>query len=175
MHWLILEVMPHLLTCKFALKANCCLFSIAPKNITVAGDGQIICDSCISDCNFYVGKHEFCHTFRVLNLPNQDIILRCDWLSLYSPISVDFIGNKLLLQTTGTTPISIDICTPAEKIEFIEAHELDKWLDQGISGMILQLAALNMDSFTSTPPEIQRFWICSKTFSSNSLASAYYT
>ena len=51
---------------------------------------------------------------------------------------------------------SIDICTPAEKIEFIEAHELDKWLDEGISGMILQSVALNMDGFTSTPPEIQK-------------------
>jgi hypothetical protein len=75
---------------KFALKTTCHLLQAPLKEVQVAGGGTLNSVSYIPDYEFSIRTHQFSHSFRVLNLPGHDVVLGCDWMQQFSPVSFHF-------------------------------------------------------------------------------------
>jgi hypothetical protein len=86
----------------FAIKTNCVLQEAPARDVKVAGGGALVSDSIAHDCEFSINKHNFAETFRVLNLPDHEIILGCDWLGHHSPFTMDFQKFALTIQKDGS-------------------------------------------------------------------------
>jgi hypothetical protein len=86
---------------QFALECNCLLQSADLREVKVTGGGILISDSIALECTFTIAKHQFQKTFRVLNLPDHEVILGCNWLEHHSPFTIDFQQSTLQIQKEG--------------------------------------------------------------------------
>lgn len=62
----------------FAIKANCSLTPAEARDITVAGGGKLTSTAMIPQCEFSIAQQKFSAPFRVLHLPDHEVILGCD-------------------------------------------------------------------------------------------------
>jgi hypothetical protein len=128
----------------FAIKANCPLRSTPSKEFQVAGGGTLFSDSYVPDCPFTIGPHKFSHKFRDLNLPGHDVVLGCDWMQLYSPVSFHFQTQESHMTGVTGEPIILPTYSPSDDTTAIDSAQLCKLLDKGASGYVIQLYSLQL-------------------------------
>jgi hypothetical protein len=140
----------------FATTLNCKLEQSATSNIKVAGGGHLISNSTISDCHFSIAKHQFIENFRVLHLPDNSVILGCDWLKKHSPVAFDFRKKTFTLHKFGRYPVTFPTCSGQKQVIEIHADKMEKLLTKNCSGFIIQLHTLSVCSEDNTKqhPEI---------------------
>jgi hypothetical protein len=134
----------------FAIKSNCTLLSAPWQEVQVAGGGKLSSDSFVPDCSFTIGSHTFAHTFRALNLPGHDVVLGCDWMKQYSPVSFHFQKQEFHLTSPSGSLLILPTCPPADDTQPIEAEQLCKLLDKGASGYVIQLCNLELSAADNT-------------------------
>jgi hypothetical protein len=128
----------------FAIKANCQLTPAPVTTVQVAGGGTLHSEAFIPECAFTIGTHKFSHNFRVLSLPGHDIVLGCDWMKQFSPVSFHFLKQEFHLTASDGTAIILPTCSPSDDSISIEAPQLCKLLEKGATGYIIQLCSLEL-------------------------------
>jgi hypothetical protein len=98
------------------LKANCNLSTASARDVQVAGGGVLTSSSEVQDCTFAVGKHKFTHSFRALHLSGYDIVLGCDWMGQFSPVSFHFAKQEFHMTATDQSVIVLPICPPSDEV-----------------------------------------------------------
>jgi hypothetical protein len=135
----------------FATTLNCKLVQSTTQNIKVAGGGQLLSNSVITDCHFSIAKHQFIEDFNVLHLPNNSVILGSDWLKKHSPVAFDFHRKVFTLHKFGRYPVTFPTCSAQQQVIQILAGKMEKLMTKNCSGVIIQLHMLSVCPEDSLP------------------------
>jgi hypothetical protein len=101
---------------RFTLKANCNLSTASARDVQVAGGGVLTSSSEVQDYTFAVGKHKFTHSFRALHLSGYDMVLGCDWMGQFSPISFHFDKQEFHMTSADQSVMVLPICPPSDEV-----------------------------------------------------------
>lgn len=123
---------------------------MSPKKVTVAGGAQLISNSIVPHRNFSIQGKSFSSSFKLLDLGSYDIILGADWIYSYSPICLDLAERILTLTKNGPPVTLFDHTVPKEKC-IISALKLDKMLQKGVMGYILQTEIEDTETLQTAP------------------------
>jgi hypothetical protein len=97
----------------FAIKNNLSMIQAPPRQVTVAGGGQLTSTAIANNCTFYIKGHKFTTDFRVLKLQGADVPLGVNWFKNYNPVTFDFIGRSLTFSIEGTPHTFHDHMVPS--------------------------------------------------------------
>jgi hypothetical protein len=121
---------------QFALKTSCKILQDDMRAVKVAGGGKLWSGGYIDNTPFTINRESYKYSFRVLDLPGQDVVLGSDWLAQYSPVGFDYNSRALLLVKDGKQ-IAIPACDTLDTATEIQAHELDKIISKGATGFVI--------------------------------------
>lgn len=98
--WLTLAALIHSWTVLYSL--NCKVFvSSPPSTVKVAGGSQLTSSAQLLNCSWVTSGSEFQTDFKFLSLGVYDGILGVDWLSIHSPMQVDWSQKWLSFMYKG--------------------------------------------------------------------------
>ncbi|XP_044318611.1 uncharacterized protein [Triticum aestivum] len=142
----------------FAVKANCQLLPVKGRTIAVAGGGKLLSTAVVPNYEFQMAKLKLTHNFRVLSLPSHDVILGYDWMSAVSPVSFNIPEKQFSFTKDGKQTVTTAVFNNSNNIKEVPAEEMNKLLDKGVEGFLLQVHNVLMEApeGTPTPPQIQK-------------------
>uniref|UniRef100_A0A453NRI9 Reverse transcriptase n=1 Tax=Aegilops tauschii subsp. strangulata TaxID=200361 RepID=A0A453NRI9_AEGTS len=142
----------------FAVKANCQLLPVKGRTIAVAGGGKLLSTAVVPNCEFQMAKLKLTHNFRVLSLPSHDVILGYDWMTVVSPVSFNIPEKQFSFTKEGKQTVTTAVFNNSDNIKEVPAEEMNKLLDKGVEGFLLQVHNILMEApeGTPTPPQIQK-------------------
>jgi hypothetical protein len=91
----------------------------------------------------------------MLELPGYDIILGCDWQARHSPIGFDYVNRQLSIVKDGHKQLCIPVCNTIAQATEIDAAEVDKLLQAGATGYVINLVQQSSSTSPSVPAEIE--------------------
>ena len=141
----------------FAIKTSCVLQAAPEREVKVAGGGRLL-SKAVAEAVFTTAKYKFHHTFRVLNLPDHELTLGCDWLEHHSPFTMDFQASTLTIHKEGREQVTLPISNSGTTVTEIPAEQLQKLLEQGSVAYMLQLdtCSANPDETKQLLPELDK-------------------
>ena len=109
---------------KFALTTSCSIVRDTSRAVAVAGGGVLWSGAYIPATKFQMGKEQFEHPFRVLDLPGYDIVIGCDLLAQHSPVSFDYENKQVILTKDKLQQVTIPACNSFAAATEIPSTEL---------------------------------------------------
>ncbi|XP_071683154.1 uncharacterized protein [Lolium perenne] len=107
-----------------------------PRRVKVAGGGILVSDSIAYNHQFFIQGIPFTVDFRVLQLGGSDAILGVNWFKLHNPVTFDFIGRTLSLESAGKVHTFNDHLVPMDD-PMISAMECKKLLKDEATAFVL--------------------------------------
>lgn len=144
---------------KFALTTSYSIIKDQSRTVTVAGGGILWSSSHVPETTFHMGKEEFTHSFRVLDLPGYDIVIGCDLLAQHSPVSFDYENKQIILMKNKTQQITIPACNSFAAATEIPGSELAAMLSAGTTGYAIFLirdVTVRKPATHVTPPKVEQ-------------------
>lgn len=143
---------------KFALTTTCSIVKDKSRAVAIAGGGVLWSGAYIPATKFQMGKEEFEHPFRILDLPGYDMVIGCDLLAQHSPVSFDYENKQIILKKNRTHQITIPACNSFASATEIPGSELASMLAAGTMGYAIYLIrdiSLKKSPQHVTPPEVE--------------------
>jgi hypothetical protein len=109
----------------------------------------------IPPTTFTIQNETYKNQFRILELLVYDIILGCDWKARHSPIGFDYVNRNLSIVKDGHKQLCIPVCKTIVQATEIDAAEVDKLLQAGATGYVINLVQQSNSTSPSVPAEIE--------------------
>ena len=105
-----------------------------------------------------MAKLKLTHNFRVLTLPSHDVILGYDWMTVASPVLFNIPEKTFSFTKERKQTVTTAVFNNSENVKEVQAEEMNKLLDKGVEGFLLQVHNILMEApeGTQTPPPIQK-------------------
>lgn len=101
---------------------------------------------------YSIQGEQFVTTFRVLEMKGYDIIFGCDWIRQYSPVSLNLKTKEMTVNKGGSVVVLSDVTVPARNF-MISMHKMEKWIDQGMAGVVLYMKSVQKEKEGHGTPE----------------------